>query len=295
MQINTNLAAQFIQLADQRGNRDGGANDQELAALTIGFYDDYTEAVAQNNTQLADQLRPFIQLGVTPFFGGQQGQGLVFDFDGDGRLSSQDAIALDRNRDGTINNADMVATFGAAAGAGNVVTDAQFETLRARAAGSQFAADIGARPVADTPAPTPGMPNFDFNSPQGQRAMVAMLMTTMMMMMMMGNGMAGILPAANAFNNPNPSTPGNTMPGNTTPGNTGAPSQDIQSIQQNIAALCSVLAALGNDPNSTTVQSIHARIASLQNLLNGGQQPVDNPASSSLSKQITQTANSEYA
>lgn len=152
MQLPTNLALSFMQLSDRNG--DQKVSRQELANMTIQYYDEYNKQTQAGNTQLAETYRPYIEFGTTAFFGGTAKQGLVPDYNGDGQFGVDELLRLDANKDNTINTADYQAVFGNAAVVnGNTLSTANFESLRQIALGQQFS-DVGL-PVVTPPTTTP--------------------------------------------------------------------------------------------------------------------------------------------
>jgi hypothetical protein len=200
-QISTQAAFQWFQMADAIGNRDGNITAQEAAIATQATVSHYNLAKQVNDPFATEKFGQQLAFAGTFFMGGAQGQGFAADFDNNGAVSLNEAVRLDANGDGVIDQADFATTFGAANirptgnqftldQLGNVITP--IATGQANTFNPLLPVGVGTtQNQVTTPGTTPGtttQPPGALNQISAQQAMALLSILSLVSMMGSQNG-----------------------------------------------------------------------------------------------------------
>jgi hypothetical protein len=186
MQISTQAAFQWFQMADQQGTVDGNITTQEAAKAVLATIQQYNVATSVNDTFAMEQLGQQLRFAGTLLMGGANSEGLIPDFDANGAVSLNEVVRLDANNDGNIVAQDFSTVFGASAlnPAGNQFTLAQLTALATPlAAGTTTGFDPLLPTTATPPTTPPTLPP--------QQAMMMMMMLSMLSMIGSGGTTGG--------------------------------------------------------------------------------------------------------
>jgi len=313
MQISTQAAFQWYQMADQLGTPDGNITREETAKAVLATIQQYNVAVSVNDTFAVQQLQQQLQFAGTLLMGGTQNQGLIPDFDGNTAVSLNEIVRLDADKNGSITAQDFSAVFGATAlnAAGNQFSLDQLRTLATPLATGQVSTFNPRLPLSLTmPMPVPGLippPGLIPAPTQLGPQQAFMLLTMLSMLSMFGQqpNTGGTTPTTPPNTGTTPTTPPNTGTTPTTPPNTGTtPTTQprngggippelllpiLSYILTNSFGLTPTTGSTTATPSMDT--NAHYIMSQLQNTATGTSA---NTTSSLLSNQITSQASSEY-